>query len=175
MKTFRRLRCVNSWLLEIQTMAQPKLLLPFERSSNAARRLARGAIKAPCAALIYESLIRRSQQSHPLPTYPPSALAPRLRRSPAPSDRSSAASAAEDGERAGLSSVVLLTKEGERRRFSENPNPASNTQHPASSIHQPCNLPCRLAAPKSDGGGSQNGGGPRTTNSRCKHPSFSPW
>jgi hypothetical protein len=66
----------SSWLLEIQTMAQPKLLSPFERSSNAARRRAPGAINAPCAALKYESLIRRSQQSHPLPPPRASALAP---------------------------------------------------------------------------------------------------
>jgi hypothetical protein len=48
----------------------------FERSSNAARRLARGAINAPRAALKYESLIRRFQRSHPLPAPPASALAP---------------------------------------------------------------------------------------------------
>ena len=66
----------SSWFLEIKIMAQPKLLSPFERSSIAARRLAPGAISAPCAALKYESLIRRSQQSHPLPPHPASALAP---------------------------------------------------------------------------------------------------
>ena len=48
----------------------------FERSSNAARRLAPGAINAPRAALKYESLIRRSQQSPPLPPPLASALAP---------------------------------------------------------------------------------------------------